>query len=60
MNGQQGRSSRRDAPPMPSRPRAAVVLVVFALGLALAGCDKCMNFIWDKPAGCRDLGPARH
>ena len=43
-----------------SRLRRSKALVLFAIcvaGLALAGCDKCGDFVWNKPGACRDYGP---
>ncbi len=37
--------------------KAAPLIAVLALGLALAACDKCMDFPWEKPASCK-RGPA--
>jgi hypothetical protein len=41
------------------RIRAATLLGLFALALPLGGCDKCLNFFWEKPNACRDYAPPR-
>jgi len=37
--------------------KAAPLVGVLALGLALSGCDKCGDFFWQKPSACKS-GPA--
>jgi hypothetical protein len=33
--------------------RAAPLVAVLGLGLALSACDKCFDFPWDKPGACK-------
>lgn len=33
------------------------VLALRAMAVALSGCDKCGDFVWNKPGACRGLGP---
>ena len=37
--------------------KAVAVLGLCALALGLSGCDKCGDFVWNKPGACRDYGP---
>ncbi|MEA2998065.1 MAG: hypothetical protein QOG74_3614 [Alphaproteobacteria bacterium] len=39
------------------RVRLVPLVAVLGLGLALAGCDKCTDFFWQKPGACK-AGPA--
>jgi hypothetical protein len=39
------------------RAKAMAVLALFTLALVLSGCDKCGDFVWNKPGACRDYGP---
>lgn len=37
--------------------KAAPLVAVLALGLALSACDKCGDFPWNQPGSCK-AGPA--
>ena len=39
------------------RLRLVPLVAVLGLGLALAGCDKCTDFFWQKAGACK-AGPA--
>ena len=39
------------------RVRLVPLVAVLGLGLALAGCDKCTDFFWQKAGACK-AGPA--
>ena len=40
------------------RVRLVPLVAVLGLGLALAGCDKCTDFFWQKQPGACKAGPA--
>ncbi len=40
------------------RVRLVPLVAVLGLGLALAGCDKCTDFFWQKQSGACKAGPA--
>jgi hypothetical protein len=40
------------------RVRLVPLVAVLGLGLALAGCDKCTDFFWQKQPGACKTGPA--
>jgi hypothetical protein len=42
------------------RSKAVILLAVCVLGLALGGCDKCGDFLWNKPGACHSYGPPEH
>lgn len=39
--------------------QAICLLVLCAAASALSGCDKCGDFVWNKPDACRSYGPPR-
>jgi hypothetical protein len=39
------------------RAQVLAVLTLCTIALALSGCDKCGDFVWNKPGACRDYGP---
>ena len=43
---------------MGRRVRLVPLVAVLGLGLALAGCDKCTDFFWQKQPGACKAGPA--
>jgi hypothetical protein len=45
--------------PAPAARRIAAGIAVAILATPLAGCDKCLNFIWERPAACREYAPPR-
>jgi hypothetical protein len=35
--------------------RVAPLAAVLGLSLALAACDKCFDFPWDRPGSCKNV-----